>query len=388
MITFLIISLLFQTPDPSGDTSPTEFGVLFHGTGSADIRQGLSTLRTDTLTAFPRAVYRDDMFHIEATAALEYRTDSLKLQPVSAGGFFRWPGSPWISSGVFLGLKDPFLPGLNAPVREWRSTGVTDITGISAEAGGILGFRGFWNQYGDSLSWYGVNSPWLGVGMLSWNGLGRDTLSCETYNGFIDLRKMQAWFVVIGDEDLWSAEAEIRGLEAFSSPIMAIEVVPRIDWSEDSTRIELSGFITSRVRSFSGRFTAGANADSLDAPDVNAGFDLLDKAGVQWSLTLGLDHLEDLTAVASGEYRASPVGCGGSISLVDDSLSITAMALYSPVRGVSSKLSINTDLSTNSPDPGCLFGVYGSGGQGSAGFTVRWKDGITELGLGVSAWID
>jgi len=388
MIFLLLVALLTQPGGPSPEPTAAQFGVLVYATGLADIRNGLSTLRADTLTAYPEALYRDDMFSLEAVAAVEYAGDSLRLYPVSAGGFFTWPGSPWISSGVFRGLREPFIPGLSDPICEWRSTGVTDITGVSAEAGGILGFQGFWRQYGDSLSWYGIRSPWLGMGMVSWNNLDTDSSSFESFSGFVDLRKAQPWFVVAGSEDEWSAELEVRGVKPVSAPSMTLEVVPGAYWSEDSSSVALKGFITSAVRSFSAHLGAEADTDSLTSPDLTAGLDLLSRAGILWSLELGLTGMEDFSGSISGQYRASPVGCGGAVDLVEDSLSVTATALYSPLRGVCSQLSITSDLSTDSPDPSCTFGVHGSGSRGIAGITVHWEDGVTELGLGVSAWID
>lgn len=390
MISILIISLLLQPVSQQGEDSSALFGVLLKGSGSADLRQGLSTLQADTLTAFPQASYTDRMFSLEACAAVESTSDSseTEFRPVSAGAFFRWPGSPWISTGVFRNLRDPFIQGLKNPVCEWNSTGVSEESGVTAEAGGILGFDGFWNQYGDTLSWYGVDSPWLGFGMLSWTTLERDSARLESVGGFLDLRTLQPWFSLHGVDEVWSGECEIRGWKPVKTTELTFEVVPGAEWSSDSTVIELKGYLRGRTRSFSGYLLSRANTESPEDATIEAGFDMLSRAGIEWSVTASLDEMENFSGNLSGWYRASPAGCGGMLSIEGDSLAFTSSALYSPVRGVSSVLSVTTDLSTGSPDPRCSFGVFGAGRLGTARVTVNWQNGVTELNLGVSAWID
>ncbi len=386
MIAMLLMCLVCQEAEPPGPS----FGVLIRGTGSADIRQGLSTLLCDTLTAFPVANYEDRLFKLHArfSADLQADTSTVVFRPVSAGGFFRWPGSPWLAAGVFRGMNEPFIQGLETPVVQWNSTEALELTGVAAEAGGVLGFDGFWNQYGDSLSWYGVRSPWMGFGMVSWNRLENPVEDVETVSGFLDLRRVQPWFIMTGRGDLWATDIELRGFKPFSMTSSSIELVPSLSWCDDSTRVSLGGYLRGRTGVYSGYLTGSANTGKPEETSLKAGFDMLSRAGVDWSLITALHRMEDFSGSLSGHYRAAPAGCGGSLSLVDDSLALTLSALYSPLRGVSSVLSVTADLSTGSPDPRCLFSVHGRGSRGMAGFTVEWEEGITELRLGVSAWID
>jgi hypothetical protein len=340
--------------------------------------------------AFPEADYENGSLRLHARFAADFQADtsSVVFKPVSAGGFFRWPGSPWLSAGVFRGMNEPFIQGLENPVSEWNATGALEHGGVSAEAGGVLGFDGFWNQYGDSLSWYGIRSPWMGFGMVSWQSLDHRSEKVETISGFLDLRKLQPWFTLTEQEDSWSTDVELRGWKPLSLPSATIEMVPSVTWCEDSTMVALGGYLRGRTASFSGYLTASANTGEPGETSLETGFDMLSRDGVDWSLSGGLHRMEDFSGRLSGQYRAAPAGCGGSLSLADDSLALTISALYSPIRGVSSVLSVTTDLSTGSPDPGCLFSVHGRSGRGLAGFTVEWQEGVTELRLGVSAWID
>lgn len=386
MIAILLMCLVCQDAEPHGSS----FGVLIRGAGSADIRQGFSTLLCDTLTAFPKAEYEDRLFKLHAMFSADFQSDTaaVAFKPVSAGGFFRWPGSPWLSAGVFRGMKEPFIQGLDKPVVEWNSTEALELTGVAAEAGGVLGFDGFWNQYGDSLSWYGIRSPWMGFGMVYWNRLENQVENVETVSGFLDLRRVQPWVIMTGRGDLWTTDIELRGLMPVRLPSSSIELVPSLSLCNDSTIVSLGGYLRGRTGSYSGYLTGSANTGQPEEASLKAGFDMLSRAGVDWSLMTGLHRMEDFSGTLSGHYRAAPAGFGGSLFLADDSLAVTLSALYSPLRGVSSILSVTTDLSTGSPDPRCVFGVHGRGSSGMAGFTVEWEEGVTELRLGVSAWID
>ena len=389
-MTILLAAILLQTGMQSPGTDPSVFGVLLKGGASADLRQGLSSFRADTLTAFPEASYTDDMFTLQASAEVQHLPDSqaIAIKPVSAGAFCRWPGSPWLSAGVFRGLRDPFVYAISGPVVEWNTAGVSELNGVSAEAGGVLGFDGWWNQYDDTLSWYGIKSPWLGFGNVSWEALESDTSKLIAIRGFTDLRAIQPWFSFVSQNDSWSGEGEIRGLSPYSSSSMWLEIVPAARWSKDSTEVEISGLVRGRSAMFSAFLTAATNLDIPEEVCLKAGFDMLSRAGVHWSVVAALDDLDYFSAGVSGMYRASPAGCGIGLNIDDDSVAVTATALYSPVRGVSSVLSVSADLNAGSPDPGCSFGVFASGTAGTAGVQVNWEEGSTVLDLGVSAWID
>lgn len=384
----ILLILNSGTADDAGESDI--FGILFKGTATADIRQDLSTLRADTLAAFPNACYSDDLFHLEATAEVNYSVDSTEsyFRPVSAGGFFTWPGSPWVSAGVFQGLRTPFRYGISSPLVEWGTPDVSEQNGVSAEAGGILGFDGFWNQYGDTLSWYGVSSPWLGFGILYWDCFEMDSSKVESFSGFMDLRVVEPWIMVTEEDSVWSGEAEIRGWEPEVSSLFSVEIVPGIHWSEDSPGISLAGLFQGGNKALSGDIQATAETDDFEAASLSGNFYMLSQAGLEWTVHSSLEHLQEFSGSVSGIYPASPAGCGGRLNVVEDSLSITAIALYSPLPGVSSRLAVTTDLNWESPDPECEFSVYGGFSRGLAGFSVIWEEGTTVLNLGVSAWID
>jgi hypothetical protein len=224
--------------------------------------------------------------------------------------------------------------------------------------------------------------------MVSWSSLKTDSSEMQTVGGFIDLKTLQPWFSVTGTDDVWNGAVEVRGWRPLRTPDVSLEVVPEGTWSEDETVVGINGFLTGRTRAFSACFKAFADTDSLAELTVEAGLDLLSEAGLRWSLTGEMLRLDEFNGDVSCWYRNSPAGCGGSLSAQGDSLCFTASALYSPVRGVNSLLSVSTDLSASSPDPRCSFRVFGAGESGTAHVSVKWEEGTTELSLGVSAWID
>jgi len=391
-VSLLIAFILVMQSGEPPVTGP-DMGILIRGTASADLREGLSTLSADTVAAFPEASWMDDMFELEVSARMDYPPDTqeVTIEPLTAGAFFRWPGSPWISAGVFRGIRDPFVYGVSEPVVEWNSTGSRDMNGASLEAGGVLGFSGWWNRYSDSLSWCGISSPWLGFAQVKWDRLGSDSSSSSLDNisGFADLRFVQPWLSFSSHGDTWSGEGELRGWKPVSNAFITLEIVPMASWASDTLGAGLGAYLKGRSRSFSGYFRAFApDLDNAGDASLSAGFDMLSQAGVNWSMNAFLDEMESPGITASGMYRASPAGCGALVYAGEDTLAVTVSALYSPVRGVSSALSVYTDLDSDSPDPGCALEVHGAGSMGLAGIRVSWSRDITELRLGVSAWID
>ncbi|MCK5130829.1 MAG: hypothetical protein KAR40_01590 [Candidatus Sabulitectum sp.] len=387
---FLALALLGQTDSRETGEDGLNLGLLFHSTASADLKAGLNTLSADTLTVFPRGSFNSDWVRLCAEAALKYSVDSTfsELEPVSAGAFFRWPGSPWIGTGVSMGLIDPFLAGLDVPAREWQSYDVMDSTVVTVEAGGLLGFQGFWNQFGDSLSWYGVKSPWLGFGTLNWNGIRENSSELETVGGFLDLRKFQPWFLFVKEDSQWTCLTEIRGWQPVHNHDFSIEIAPRVYFEEDSNTVGLTAYLHGKSRAISGSLQAVTDVADPAEPSLHAGLDILSEVGIAWAVDAELEHFKDFHGAVSGFYRMSPAGCGGALEMFDDSLRVTATALYSPVPGVAAELSVMSDLNTGSPEPGCLLRVFGARDDFTAAVTVEWGDGSTTLGMEVSAWID
>jgi hypothetical protein len=392
MTAFLVALALFaQQSDSSLAESPgLKWGFLFHTTGSADIRQGLKTLNADTLTVFPSALFSKEWVHLGAVASLDYTPDStiFSLRPVSAGAYFRWPGSPWVATGISRGEINPFLAGINVPVREWNSYAIADTTAVTIEAGGLLGFDGHWNQIGDSLSWYGVDSPWLGFGIIEWNRIVQSSSITDAISGFLDLRKAQPWFLFVQENSKWSYLTEIRGLNPLRNSSMAVEVVPRLYITEDSSTVELLGYLRSESSSISGSIGAFMDLENDSEISLSAGMEMLSQAGIAWSFQGELDRLRDFCGRLSGFSRMSPAGCGGAVEMSEDSIRVTATGLYSPVAGVSADLSVMSDLSTDSPDPGCLLRVFGARQNCTAAVILIWEEGSTSLGMEVSAWLD
>ncbi len=387
-LTLVLFGQQVGAVDPGQDG--LDMGLFFHTTASADLQAGLRTLSADSLTVFPRGSFNSDWVQLSAEAALSYSTDSAAtdIEPVSAGAFFRWPGSPWIGTGVSTGLVEPFLPGLDVPVREWRNYDVIDSSLVTIEAGGLLGFQGFWRQFGDSLSWYAVRSPWLGFGAVSWNAVREDSSRLETFNGFLDLRKVQPWFLFVKEDSRWTCLTELREMKPFGNRLFTIEMVPRFYYEEDSVQIGLTGYLRGKNRAVSGLLGVSVDVADSSQTSIAGGMDLLSEAGIAWSLFAKLENLETFYGKVSGFYRMSPAGCGGAIEMFDDSLRATATALYSPVPGVAAELSVMSNLDSNSPKPGSLLRIFGARDDFTAAVTVRWRDGLTTLGMEVSAWID
>jgi len=386
----LTLAVLFYQSD-STDTAGHDLnlGMLFYSSASADLNAGLRTLKADTLTVYPGGSFYSDWATLSGEACVSYTPDSTAdFKPVSAGAFFRWPGAQWIGAGVSVGLINPFLQGLGSPVREWNSYETNDSTAVTVEAGGLLGFQGAWNQFGDSLSWYCVKSPWLGFGTVEWNGVRENSVQLETVTGFLDLKRVQPWFLFVKENSRWTYSLQVRGWKPFTSSRLSLEVAPLVSLGKDSSAAGLTAWMYGNDRAFSGYFTAVSVLENEPEPRFETGLNILSQAGIEWSLEADLDRLETFHGELSGFYRMSPAGCGGKIELYDDSLRVTATAFYSPVENVSAEFSVMSDLDTDSPEPGCLFQVFGARDDITAGVSVEWEQGSTTLGMGVSAWID
>jgi len=391
-VTALVLTvavLLYQSDSTEAAGHDLNMGMFIHSSASADLNQGLRTLNADTLTVFPRGSFHSDWADLSGEASVSYAQDSTAgFKPVSAGAFFRWPGAQWIGAGVSVGLINPFIQGFGSPVREWGSYKTDDSAAVTIEAGGLLGFQGAWNQFGDSLSWYSVRSPWLGFGTVRWNGIRENSVQLETVTGFLDLKRIQPWFLFVKENSRWTYSVQVRGWKPVTGSMLSLEVAPLVSLGEDSTAAGLTVWMYGNSRAFSGYFTAVSALENEPEPRFETGLNILSQAGIEWALEADLDRLESFHGELSGFYRMSPAGCGGKIELFDDSLRATATALYSPVEGVSAEFSVMSDLDTDSPEPGCLLQITGARENITAGVTVGWEQGSTTLGMGVSAWID
>ena len=387
---FLALTFVLQADSVETAEAGLDFGLLFHSTASADLKTGLSTLSSDSLSVFPRGSFSSDWITCSAEGALNYSVDSTfsDYEAVSTGIEVRWPGSPWIGTGASMGMISPFIPGINTPVREWQSYDVMDSTVVTVEAGGLLGFQGFWNQFGDSLSWYGVASPWLGFGTISWNGIRENSRELETLSGFLDLRRIQPWFLFVKENSEWTYLSEVRGWEPLSNHQYSVEIAPLVFFGEDSTSIGLTGYLHGKSRAVSGSVAVITDVDNVSDPTLAAGLDILSEVGIAWTLSSQLDKLENFHGELAAFYRKSPAGCGGALEMFDDSLRATATALYSPVTGVSTEFSVMSNINTDSPKPGCLLCVTGAGDDFTGSVTVEWGENSKTLRMEVSAWID
>jgi len=386
---FTLAVLLHQSDSTDTAGHELNLGMFFYSSASADLNEGLQTLNTDTLMVFPDGSFHTDWADLSGEVSVSYTPDSTaSFKPVSAGAFFRWPGAQWIGAGVSVGLINPFLQGLGSPVREWNSYKTDDSTAVTVEVGGLLGFQGTWTQFGDSLSWYSVKSPWLGFGAVKWNGIRENSEQLETVSGFLDLKRVQPWFLFVKENSRWTYSAQIRGWKPVTGSTLSVEIAPLVSLNEDSSSAGLTAWIYGNRRAFSGYFTAVSALENEPEPHFEAGLNILSQAGIEWALEADLDHIETFHGELSGFYRMSPAGCGGKIELYDDSLRATATALYSPVENVSAEFSVMSDLDTDSPEPGCLLQITGVRENITAGVSVEWEHGSTILGMGVSAWID
>ncbi|PIE53123.1 hypothetical protein CSA37_03210 [Candidatus Fermentibacteria bacterium] len=391
MITALIVLTLLLAPEETGEnTERFRRGILVRGTGNADPESGLSTAEADTLHAFPVASYTDEHFSVEAAGVTDFIADSTgeTFRPVSAGCSFTWPGSPWISAGVFYGLNQPFISGIGTPLSDWGEVDASDSTGMALKAGGILGFDGFWNQYGESLSWYGVHSPWLGFGQISWEKIDMDSTGTDFIRGFADLRSVQPWFLFEKSDSISTGEVQLRGWQPDVSSLFRLEIVPGVVWCDDSTTVSLSGLVSGRTAAVTGSAGVSASAENIDSATLFGRFYMLSREGIEWEFFGNLAGMEEFSGEISGLYSAAPAGFGGALNLEGDSLSLTATGIYSPVGHVTSKLSVTSDLNASSPDPCCELSISGGFRRGFANVSAAWDGEAAILELGVSAWID
>ena len=391
IFSFLFLIITLSQSDSTGSShSNFNTGMYIHSSASADLREGLSSISTDTLIAFPVINYKNEYVKFKAVACINYTVDSssVAVNPVSARTFFRWPGSPWIASGVTRGPIDFYIPGLSKPVYEWNSINLSDSTTVTLQAGGLMGFDGFWHQMGDSLSWSGINSPWLGFGMVDFDFVNNKSSSTQTISGFLALKKIQPWFVFVEDNSDWSYFAEVRDWKPFSNRFVAVEIVPELSYTPDSTEVGLTGYIWGQNLAIAGSIAAFMDIENQSDPSFAATFDLFSETGISWSLEAHTKELDDYHGSVSGFYRMSPAGCGGKLDVSEDSIRVTATAFYSPVSYVSTELSVMADISEDSPSPGCSLNIFGATGYFTSNLALYWQRNITTLGIGVSAWLN
>ena len=391
IFSFLFLIITISQSDSTGSShSNFNTGMYIHSNVSADLREGLSSISADTLIAFPVINYKNEYVELEAVASVNYTADSssVAVNPVSARTFFRWPGSPWIASGVTRGPIDFYIPGLSKPVVEWNSINLFDSTTVTLQAGGLMGFDGFWHQMGDSLSWSGINSPWLGFGMVDFDFINNKSSSIQTISGFLALKKIQPWFVFVENNSDWSYFAEVRDWKPFSNRFVAIEIVPELSYTQDSTEVGLTGYIWGQNLAVAGSIAAFMDIENQSDPSFAATFDLFSETGISWSLEANTEELENYHGSVSGYYRMSPAGCGGKLDVSEDSIRVTATAFYSPVSTVSTEFSVMANVSEDSPSPGCSLNIFGATGYFTSNLALNWQKNITTLGIGVSAWLN
>ena len=151
-----------------------DFHPLLYGAAEAKWNDGSPVMNDWEFDFSTRLSARSDIFDVSATGA--FRRDSVShatLRRASAGA--RWPGSPWIGTGIGLSDIQPFESGLARPVVEWGFMDIDSILSLSVEAGGVLGFSGDISLLGeegsgDTLVVTGIDAPWLGFGTASWTG--------------------------------------------------------------------------------------------------------------------------------------------------------------------------------------------------------------------------
>ena len=387
---FFLLSTLIHSDSLGVENNGFNTGIYIYSAASADLREGLSTISPDTLLAFPTISYENEFVEFEAMAGINYKHDSssVAVTPVSASTFFRWPGSPWIASGVTRGTIDFFIPGLNKPVCEWNSINLSDSTTVTLQAGGLMGFDGFWHQMGDSLYWSGVNSPWLGFGMVDFDFFKNKSSSIQTVSGFLALKKIQPWFVFVEEDSSWSYFAEIRDWKPLSNRFVSLEIVPELNYVQDSTVVGLTGYVWGQNLAIAGSIAAFMDIENQTDPSIGLTFDLFSEAGISWYLGANTEELENYNGFVSAFYRRSPAGCGGKLNVSEDSIRVTATALYSPLSSVSAEFSVMSDISRNSPSPGCSLNIFGATSSFTSNIALLWQKNITTLGIGVSAWLN
>lgn len=345
---------------------------------------------------------RSQVADILVTAAVTASDDSVAAASLRRmRAMLRWPGTPWIGAGAFLGEGAPFVPGLEDPLVEYGWIAPDSVRGMSLSAGGFLGFRGSYALAltpGDTLVSTHARSPWLGFAGFDYSRTAVHPASDGGEVGSVlnvltiraDLRYVKPWVLVAGaegEQDNWAVEAEIRGFRPLETEWGRLELVPGMSFAGDSFSSPGSAFVpgmrvlTLRALMRPERVMAGAGITvSVDLEGDSLTFvslmgHMISRAGLSYALTG--------TAREDGWYRAAAeIGTsdGGAASaflggeIIEDSLRVTGRALYSPRPDVNGTLTVSGDAG-GSLDPTCGLDLSALVGPVTGHIGIAWLPG-------------
>jgi hypothetical protein len=380
-----LLAMLLLQPGP-GD-SRFSAGVGFFGYAGADLETGAGTLGVDSIALFPSLSLKGDGY----TLVSVFRTapmDSLdRFKVVQAGGRVRLPGSPWIGAGAFHGADAPFVFGLEGPWLERDGGSRDSLVWCGLEAGGVLGFTGFYGVFrpgtGDSLVWAGVRSPWLGFAQLWWDGL-RGSEEMNTLSGMVHLGVVTPWFSVCDSSGLRRADAEVRGY----SPVRGLSTVPWVHYSgADSTTAGVKLLFSGSGTAQSGFLSVGHPVQERGSFAGALGYFMRSRAGIHWNAGAEYSGSENWSVSLRGGYPSVPGSFGAGVAVTRDSTRAGCSAGYAPVPGVSARLEMEADIFTDTPDPSGTVTLSGTRGWVTllAGYT--WSRDESTLSLELGGWL-
>lgn len=362
-------------------------GVGFFGYAGADLETGPGTLGVDSVALFPSLSLKGEGYSLVSVFRTA-PTDSLdRFRVLQAGGLVRLPGSPWVGAGAFHGADAPFVFGLDRPWLE-RDDGSRDsLVWCGFEAGGILGFTGFYGVFrpgtGDSLVWTGVRSPWLGFAQFWWDGF-RGSEEMNTLSGMVHLGAVTPWFSVCDSSGLRRADAEVRGY----SPVQGLSTVPWVHYSgADSTAAGVKLLFSGEGTAQAGFLNLGHPLQERGSFAGTLGYFMRSMAGMHWNAGAGVSGEEFWSVTLRGDYPSVPGSFGAGVTVNQDSTRACCSAGYAPVPGVSAGLCLEADLFSDSPDPSGTVTLSGARGWITllAGYT--WSRDESSLNLEIGGWL-
>ncbi len=312
----------------------------------------------------------------------------------------KWPGTPWIGTGLYLHDRQPFIPGLSEPLVEWGWVDIDSLQGYGFASGGILGFNGEYiiQQAGaDTLTQLNIHSPWMGFAGFSYSRVHYHSAESPLDDNIVlnalsirsDFRYFKPWVLIAGadgEKDRWAVAGEIRDFTHFNTDLGEIEVVPAVAFAgkefsapgdafvPDQRLLKLGAYLRS-VRYIASAGIIGMldlGSDSLSG--VSAIAAMVSESSIIWNI--------EFDAYADGDYRAmfgagtanSFSSAGIRIEMLEDSTRLTGMASCIPREDVSAELTISSDVD-GSLDPECGLDISTVLGPVSGLIGIHWEQG-------------
>jgi hypothetical protein len=402
----VLIALTGFLPDSAAVEGWTfDFHPLIHAGADASWKDGEPVLEGWEIDFSTRLSARSEIFLASVTAALA--SDSLQGDHVpearvrEATAEARWPGSPWVSTGIGFADRQPFSPGTGAPVVEWGWMGIDSLVGFSAGAGGVLGFSGnvsllMCRNGGDTLVTAGIDAPWLGFGTASWTRFSRtrgdSVQEFSVFDVMADFRVVEPWIVAVDGpgEGRWGVAGKLYGWSPLRTRYGTVEIVPGAAFAGDSISLPGQAFAPGEqslsldlLHRCSGHMMSlylSGHLDLADEENGGGGFglDMVSVAGIQYRVRSGFTGSGDWNASVDADYLRSGAGGGAGIFACEDSVRLTGRAMYSPARSVTAFMELSGDAwdgERGTLDPSGLLRVSASQGMFTGSVAVEWADG-------------